>query len=180
VGVLTIGAHFGGSMTHGEAYLFKYAPKFVQRLFGEEPAPPPPPASATPPSAEPLVYADLVQSIMQKRCVECHGTEKTKANLRLDSIDAMIKGGDNGPTVRTGRGADSRLVKRMLLPASDDEHMPPDDRDGPSAEEIDLIKWWIDRGATDTLRVKDGVVSDGARSLLAKAAGRAAPAPVGK
>jgi uncharacterized membrane protein len=170
VGVISVGAHFGGSLSRGENYLFQFAPGFVQRLAGVAPAEPAAASSAAantaPPTAEPLVFRDVVQPILKAHCVECHGPDKTKGGLRLDSFAALSKGGEHSPEFVAGDAAHSHLVQRMLLPKSDDDHMPPEGKSEPTAADVELIRWWIDRGATETLRVRDTLVPDGARALL--------------
>ena len=169
--LLTVGAHYGGSMTRGDAYLVRYAPRFVQALLGEAKRAEAAPADAAPViSAEPLVFADVLLPLLEQRCVECHGPDQAKGGLRLDSFAALTKGGEHGPVVLAGRGGASSLVERMTLPAGNDERMPPDDKPAPTTEEIQLVRWWIDRGASESTRVRDGVVPDGARALLSKAA----------
>ena len=165
LGVLTIGAHFGGSLSRGEGYLGRYAPAFVQKLLGGAP----PPKRAAPPAeaaAEPLVYRDVVAPVLEARCVECHGPDKSKGSLRLDDYAGIGKGGESGPVAMAGHGADSSLVARMLLPATNDDHMPPADKPQPTPEEIELIRFWIDRGANETLRVRDALAPDLARKAL--------------
>lgn len=175
--LLTVGAHYGGSMTRGDAYLVRYAPRFVQALLGEAPRKEATPGDAAKVvSVEPLVFADVLLPMLTQRCVECHGADQAKGGLRLDSFAALGKGGEHGPVVLAGRGGASSLVERMTLPAGNDERMPPDDKPAPSAEEIQLVRWWIDRGASEGTRVRDGVVPDGARALLSKAA-VVAPSP---
>ncbi len=169
--LLTVGAHYGGSMTRGEAYLVRYAPRFVQELLGEAPRKEASPGDvAKVVSVEPLVFADVLLPMLAQRCVECHGADQAKGGLRLDSFAALAKGGEHGPVILAGRGGASSLVERMTLPAGNDERMPPDDKPAPSPEEIQLVRWWIDRGASETTRVRDGVVPDGARALLSKVA----------
>ncbi len=179
IGLLSIGAHFGGTLTRGDTYLAKYAPGFLKPLLGggEEPKAPPKP-SATPPSAEPLLYANVVQPLFDKYCTECHYEQKRKGKLRLDTLAQMLKGGENGPVIVAGSSESSALVKRMLLPMSDDDHMPPADEKQPTADEIAVLRFWIDRGASDALRVRDLLVPDGARKVLLNAiAPSQAPAP---
>lgn len=165
VGVLSIGAHYGGSITRGEGYLTHHAPGWVKSLLGEEKEADAATA-ALPTSSEPRVFDDVVLPILRERCVECHGGETKKGGLRVDSLEAILKGGDSGPTIVAGNGAKSLLVTRMLLPPGDDERMPPDGKPGPSEAEIELIGWWIDRGASDTLRVRDALAPSVARSVL--------------
>jgi MYXO-CTERM domain-containing protein len=167
IGLLSIGAHFGGTLTRGETYLAKYAPGFLKPfLGGGEPHQPEAKETPAAPSAEPLLHADVVQPLLRKYCVECHGPDKQKGKLRLDSLAELAKGGENGPVVKAGSSKDSSLVQRMLLPESDDDHMPPEGEPAPTADEIAVISFWIDRGANDTLRVRDLLVPDGARKIL--------------
>ena len=169
--LLTVGAHYGGSMTRGDAYLVRYAPRFVQELLGEAPRKEASPGDAAQVvGAEPLVFADVLLPMLAQRCAECHGADQAKGGLRLDSFAALARGGEHGPVILAGRGGASSLVERMTLPAGNDERMPPDDKPAPSPEEIQLVRWWIDRGASESTRVRDGVVPDGARALLSKVA----------
>ncbi len=169
--LLTVGAHYGGAMTRGDSYLVRYAPRFLQPLIGGAPAKETAPRDAAPViNAEPLVFADVLLPMLEERCVECHGPDQAKGGLRLDSFAALAKGGEHGPVLIAGRGGASSLVERMTLPAGNEERMPPDDKPAPHTDEIQLVRWWIDRGASESTRVRDGVVPDGARALLSKAA----------
>ncbi|MBK6513544.1 MAG: hypothetical protein IPG04_05295 [Polyangiaceae bacterium] len=163
--VLTVGAHHGGSLTRGEGYLTRYAPGPVKRWLGVE-APSKSLEDEPESGAEPLVYANVVAPILRARCYDCHGPEEQKGKLRLDSLEAMSKGGKEGAALVPGDSAKSPLVARMLLPEGHDERMPPEDKPGPSPEEIELIRFWVDRGASESLRVKDLLVPLAARSIL--------------
>lgn len=177
LGLLSLGAHFGGTMTRGEAYLSKYAPDFMKPLLGaEEPKQPAQPVKVAAPGAEPLVFADVVQPILDEHCVECHGADKQKGKLRLDSLAELMKGGENGASVVAGQVAESPLLQRMLLPVSDDDRMPPEGKPSPKPEALALIEFWIERGASPTLKVKDALAPTVSRALLERAAGGAKPA----
>jgi hypothetical protein len=167
VALLVVGAHFGGSMTRGDGYLTRYAPAFVQALLGAPPIAPSAPTGSGD-AREPLVLADVLLPMLRRACVECHGPDKRKGGLRLDSLAAILAGGENGPVVLPGRGAESPLIKRLLLPSSEDEHMPPASKPQLASGELEALRWWIDRGATATLRVKDVLVPDGARTIFAR------------
>src|SRR5689334_982033 len=98
-------AHCDGTMTRGEAYLSKFAPGPLKPLLGEpeaKKAPPKAAASAAPAGAEPLLYKDVIQPIVTEFCVDCHGSEKQKGKLRLDSLEELMKGGENGPVLVAG------------------------------------------------------------------------------
>src|SRR4051812_28627691 len=56
-----------------------------------------------------LHFLDKVKPLLDSRCVSCHGPEKQKGKLRLDSRAAAIKGGEVGPSVVPGKPADSLL-----------------------------------------------------------------------
>src|SRR6185436_19071328 len=65
--VLSVGAHFGGSLSRGDAYLFEFEPGFVKRALGVAEAKPAGSAAAPPQAAaEPLVYRDVVAPILGK------------------------------------------------------------------------------------------------------------------
>ncbi len=87
-----------------------------------------------------------VQAILESRCLECHNPDKVKGDLLMHTAEALIKGGDSGPSVVPGKPDESLLIKRILLPKGDDEIMPP--KNGPlAAGDIELLKRWIAEGA---------------------------------
>ena len=86
-----------------------------------------------------------VRPILESTCVECHGIEKQKGGLRLDTLANVQKGGDSGPALVAGNLEDSLLLDRIFLPADDDEIMPPEN--GPlSPAQQDILKRWIKTG----------------------------------
>jgi Planctomycete cytochrome C len=123
-----------------------------------------------------LVFQHVVLPILERHCVECHGPEKQKGKLRLDTLDELLKGGEGGGAIVAGSAAQSSLIKRMLLPVTDDERMPPEGKPSPPPEELALIQFWLDRGASPALKVKDALAPSASRALLERAAG-GAPAP---
>ncbi|MCA1964797.1 MAG: hypothetical protein LDL31_12710, partial [Prosthecobacter sp.] len=107
-------------------------------------------------AAKALVYQDIIAPIMQAKCVSCHGEEKKKGKLQLHDFASIMKGGSEGAnTVLPKNSKESLLLVRALLPQDDDEHMPPSDEPQLTKEEIALLKWWIDSGASD----KDSVAA---------------------
>ena len=69
-------------------------------------------------------FAKDIQPILQQNCIKCHGAEKQKGKLRLDSRDAALKGGKGGPALVAGNSAKSDAFRRVTLPKSDDDFMP--------------------------------------------------------
>ena len=52
---------------------------------------------------EPLeLFERKVRPLLHAQCLKCHGPEKQKAGLRVDSRAALLKGGDSGPAVVPG------------------------------------------------------------------------------
>src|SRR5688572_24900518 len=91
-------------------------------------------------------FAKSIQPVLEKRCIECHGKEKQKVGLRLDSKDAALKGSEDGKVIIVGKPDESSLVKRISLPEGHDDIMPPKG-DPLTKEQIELIKKWIAEGA---------------------------------
>ena len=93
----------------------------------------------------PLFDKDILPVIKQ-RCTECHGKDKQKGKLRLDSFAEYKKGADGEIVVVPKDLAKSELYKRINLPDNDDDRMPPKGN-RVSKPVSDLIKRWIEQGA---------------------------------
>ena len=94
-------------------------------------------------SAEMRFHAE-VWPVLENTCLRCHGPEKQKADLRLDSRAAALKGGESGPALVPGKPGDSLLLK-LVRHAEADRKMPPKDKLQDS--EIASIERWIADGA---------------------------------
>ncbi|MBL9200625.1 MAG: hypothetical protein JNL39_08970 [Opitutaceae bacterium] len=115
-------------------------------------------ASASAFAASPTIFEAHIQPIFADYCVSCHGAEKTKGRLRVDSLEQLLKGGESGPAMIARDGKRSSLVERMTLPAEDEDHMPPRDKPQPAPEMVSLLRWWIDQGADPQARVADAKI----------------------
>ncbi|MDE0890227.1 MAG: DUF1553 domain-containing protein [Phycisphaerales bacterium] len=92
--------------------------------------------------------------IIERECLRCHGAEgKPKGGLRLDSREAMLRGGDRGPAFDETNPAQS-LILEMVSWKSDEYAMPPTGQ-LPEAE-LAIIAEWILEGGTWA----DGVGAD--------------------
>ena len=121
-------------------------------------------------AAKAVVYKDVIAPILAAKCEACHGAEKSKGKLRLHTFADIRKGGGEGEVnVVPGKSAESLLIERILLPADDDEHMPPEDEPQVTKEELALLKWWIDNGASETETVAAAKKSAEIEGLLAVA-----------
>ena len=106
-----------------------------------------PPAS----TQKDVTYAKDIKPILEKSCVKCHGAEKPKAKLRLDSLEAALKGSENGKVIESGNSAKSVLVHNVARIGDEDNWMPPKDNKAKipplTPEQVGLIRAWIDQGA---------------------------------
>jgi len=150
VGLLMAAGHLGGSLTHGSDYLTRYAPEPIKKLLGITAIKN---TSATVSinelRARPF-FAGVIEPIFQNKCVSCHGAEKSKGGLRLDSFAALQAGGKDDVAIKSGDAAQSPIIQRALLPGSDDDHMPPEGKPQLTAAEIVVLKWWINAGAPES------------------------------
>jgi hypothetical protein len=98
-----------------------------------------------------VTYATDIKPILDKSCIRCHGADKPKGKLRLDSLDGVLKGGEDGKMVAPGNSAGSVLVHNVAQAGDPDGYMPPPKNKANIApltkEQIGLIRAWIDQGA---------------------------------
>jgi hypothetical protein len=101
-----------------------------------------------------VVYRDVIAPIMAAKCNGCHGEEKKKGKLQLHNFAAIMKGGGDGPTTVIAKNSkESLMLVRANLPTDDDEHMPPSDEPQLTKEEVAILKWWIESGASESATV---------------------------
>lgn len=115
----------------------------------------PPPATRTG-----VTFAKDIKPLFEASCVQCHGAQRPKALLRLDSLEGVLKGSEDGKVLVPGDSAKSKIViaASQLDPKT---AMPPKPREGRpqarapqppppkplTAEEVGLLRAWIDQGA---------------------------------
>jgi formylglycine-generating enzyme required for sulfatase activity len=101
---------------------------------------------ATAPAA--VDFVKDIQPILELNCVSCHRDGNAKGGLRLDTAEQAAKGGDGGEAIVAGKPDKSSLYTSTILPADDEDLMPPKKKGGPLPKEsIDLLKKWIEEGA---------------------------------
>ncbi len=87
-----------------------------------------------------------VRPILADRCYSCHGPEKQKSGLRLDRKPDALTGGDSGPAIEPGKSADSLIVQ--LVSGEDPDKIMPPKGDRLSNPQIQILKRWVDEGAS--------------------------------
>jgi hypothetical protein len=94
------------------------------------------------PAGTPEFFESKVRPVLVEHCLKCHGDLKGKSpkgGLRLDSREAAIKGGDNGPVVVPGEPDKSRIIEAVRY-LNADLQMPPKGK-LPDAVIADLVAW---------------------------------------
>lgn len=136
---LSIAGHWGGSLTHGEDYLFA-----AMTINSGEDKDPAEKIRTISDIHNAVLYDDVIQPILEARCYDCHSASKQKGDLRLDKKEFIMRGGKNGLILRNGPPDSSSLYKRLTLPLEDEDHMPPNEKPQLSSSEIALIQYWIE------------------------------------
>ena len=93
----------------------------------------------------PVDFERDVQPLLNARCVQCHGAEKHKAGLRLDSSAGLRLGGDSGASVQPGKSLESKLFQ--LVAGLDKNSKMPPEGEPLSAVQLAMLRGWIEQGA---------------------------------
>ena len=108
-----------------------------------------------------VTFEQDIQPIFKDNCVKCHGPQSQRSGLRLDSLEAALKGGKDGKVILPTNSANSSLVASVARVNERDAMPPIPRRRGPATlegqtnavpraltvEEVSLIRAWIDQGA---------------------------------
>jgi mono/diheme cytochrome c family protein len=107
-----------------------------------DPVPPP----VAPPSAIEVDFEKQIRPLLEDHCTDCHGEDQQKSKMRLDTVAGLLRGGESGePLLAKGKSAESYLIKRVTAETRK-ERMPPKG-DALTAEQVGLLRAWIDQGA---------------------------------
>ncbi len=90
------------------------------------------------------LFNERVWPLLEGKCLQCHGVEKQKGGLRLDSREGLMRGGEGGPVVVVGDPSKGSLM-RAVHSTDEELQMPPKER--LSAAEISVLGRWIAGGA---------------------------------
>ncbi len=152
---LILTGHFGGSLTHGSDFLIADSnfKKQKNQIVDIENA---------------IVFDDLVQPILNDKCVRCHSESKTKGDLLMTTQEGMLAGGKTGPLFIKSDVENSLLLQRIHLPLEEKEHMPPKGKQQLLDDEIAILSWWIREGADFDASVKELDKDDNMKAVLQK------------
>lgn len=150
--LIGITGHLGGSMTHGENYLFTDTSVKKNSIKDVSQAD---------------VHAAIIQPIFDNKCVSCHNSSKIKGGLLLIGQSQILKGGDSGSLFDTVQDKSSLLLHRLQLPNQDEEHMPPKGKLQLTTDEIALIRWWVANNNCFDCKTKDLETTEKLDKILA-------------
>lgn len=108
------------------------------------------------------IFKGSIVPLLRDRCVSCHGEEKQKGKLRLDSPEWIRRGGNSGPVVEAFQPRRSLLYTSTTLPADDPDIMPAEGKPLTSAQ-TSAIGRWINGGAP----MGDGMDREAAAAAVA-------------
>lgn len=157
----------GGRLTHGDGFLTEHMPGSLRSVLGVAPvtkrrvavnsstltptsAPTASGAVASTPASV-AFFTSRVEPIFDDKCVQCHGPQKKKGKLRLDTFDYVMQGGKDGAIVKPGDLKNSELYRRITLPRDNKDAMPAEGKPGLTAAELKVIEFWIASGATESV-----------------------------
>jgi len=140
--VVLIGStHKGAQLTHGvNALSF---PKSAE------------PEEKTTIDSTSTVYQLGIAPILEQKCVSCHGTDKTKGGLQLNTPENISLGGESGDLFE-----DDILMKVINLPLEHESHMPPEGKLQLTDDEKSIIRLWVKTGGNFELRLNELAVND--------------------
>lgn len=96
------------------------------------------------PAAAAVDFSHQIVPILREHCAECHAGDKKKGGFSFNDRASLMEGGEDGPAVVSGKSAQSAMIA-AILSSDPDEQMPPKGKRVP-AEQVALLKQWIDEG----------------------------------
>ncbi len=101
-------------------------------------------AAAAPTADELRFFETSIRPVLVEQCHKCHGPKKQWASLRLDSREALLRGGDSGPAIVPGKPDESRLI--LAVRQTDEDLKMPEDGKLTDRQIADLVRW-VELGA---------------------------------
>jgi len=146
--VLLFFTHKGAQLTHGEDVLaFPTSAPAVDEQTNKV-------------DSSLTVYEKAIAPIFEQKCVSCHGTEKVKGKLQLNTPEFIIKGGKEGNLLNSVNNKEALLLQRIHLPNADEKHMPPDGKLQLTLEELNLFNRWVKAGGDFKKKINELAKTD--------------------
>jgi uncharacterized membrane protein len=148
---IVMAGHQGANITHGKDFL-------IDPLKSKK-------GVLRPSIEDAVVFNDLVRPILEKKCINCHNSQKTKGELVMETPEQLLKGGKTGKLWDVNAPDLGLLVQRIHLPMEAKEHMPPAGKPQLTREEIAILYHWIKSGADFEKKVSELADTDTLKTL---------------
>jgi hypothetical protein len=109
------------------------------------------------------IYKLTIAPIFERKCVSCHGLDKTKGDLQLNTPENISMGGESGDLIEDGI-----LLKTIHLPLEHESHMPPEGKLQLTDDEKSIIRLWVNSGGSFDLRLNELAKKDSLFALVSK------------
>ena len=141
--LVSITGHYGGNLTHGTTFLGEYAPSFLRGLIGAAPRRPTP-SRAWPP-----------QTPISTSCNRCSSSAAARATTTTSAKAASASAATTRHSSVATRAAQScpatskraSCIYRTGLPPDDEAFMPAEGKTPLTAEQVEILRWWVGAGA---------------------------------
>ena len=98
-----------------------------------------------PPAARAVDFEKEIKPLFEATCIKCHAKGKDKGGLSIETRESFLKGGDTGVAAVAGKSAQSLIVEAVS--GLDPETAMPKKGTKWTAEQVGLLRAWIDQGA---------------------------------
>lgn len=151
--LLIVTGHLGGTITHGEDFLWSSEDKEVLIEEGVK-------------MDQLNVFEDIIQPIVKRKCVSCHGPKKIKGDLLLHTVEGWKAGGKSGSLLSNADGKEGLLFTRLHLPKEEKKHMPPSGKLQLTHDEMTLMDWWIKSVGSFDKKMTDMFPPDEVKNII--------------
>ncbi|HQR05491.1 MAG TPA: PSD1 and planctomycete cytochrome C domain-containing protein [Gemmatales bacterium] len=93
-----------------------------------------------------VLFEAKIRPVLLGTCFPCHGDGKFSGSLKVDSREALLKGGDSGPAIVPGKPESSLLI-RAIQRHDSVAAMPPDKKHALRPDQIADLVSWVKSGA---------------------------------
>lgn len=152
--IVVLAGHFGGNITHGENYVLAPVTPEKKRVIAA--------------FEDAVVYTDMVEPILESKCMSCHNSNKAKGELIMETKELLLKGGKEGKLWDSAKADLGLMMERIHLPETEKKHMPPKGKPQLSNEEIVILYSWIKSGADFEKKVADLLPTDTLHAIALK------------
>jgi hypothetical protein len=96
------------------------------------------------PADHTINFENEIKPIFDSSCINCHGRGREKGGLKIDTRETLLKGGDSGLAVVSGKSGESLLIS--LVAGLDPDSVMPKKGSRLTPQQIGLLRAWIDQG----------------------------------